>query len=543
MDMLMALALSIGILIAAWVKLGPMANLAVPAGIIAWGCFFAAGGKMQGLQKTVAATISGVFWVWLAMTLVGMMNMGNVAFIIIGIVAFILVMQSKVATLAVIPPGTRCRGTVLPPERAEVQHPPVGRPEKGACAWLAAAIGLPRLARPDDIAEIVDVISTARPPAEGAQIDDPGLLGPQKRPTASTHDLAPVVDAKRHARGSPEGSEIAHPVRGGPEECMRLPRARFRKAGDLAAVVHVMRDARRSAEAPQVEHPPRLRDEERVLGHAVASAAVPRDLPQPIDREGLALVPAERAEVEARALGQEVGVKVTEPGVPSAHDFSRLADVIRRAAHAAQGPQVGDAEVRRPQERPAPAQAVPARSHDVALPVDGFGLADGAAQRAEVLDRNIGHHGGKRAPGCVQTAGLRPSCKLAHIPASTAVSAVGPSNRCTRMAGRPFRLTATMWRIETVSSAGLYFNRSWAPPASPLEPSGIAGRARALKSSTQAWSTSIASFCGPWSAMHRPLPYLCRSLSSSFTPARWGAPSARPPGVTRRRSWCRVDSP
>src|SRR2546427_13101914 len=61
MDMLMALALSIGILIAAWVKLGPMANLAVPAGIIAWGCFFAAGGKMQGLQKTVAATISGVF--------------------------------------------------------------------------------------------------------------------------------------------------------------------------------------------------------------------------------------------------------------------------------------------------------------------------------------------------------------------------------------------------------------------------------------------------------------------------------------------------
>src|SRR2546428_2818554 len=136
---------------------------------------------------------------------------------------------------------------------------------KGGCEWGAAGIGPPGLARPDDIAEIVDVITTARPPAEGAQIDDPGLLGPQKRPTASTHDLAPVVDAKRHARGSPEGSEIAHPVRGGPEECMRLPRARLRKAGDLTAVVHVMRDARRSAEAPQVEHLPRLREEERVL--------------------------------------------------------------------------------------------------------------------------------------------------------------------------------------------------------------------------------------------------------------------------------------
>src|SRR3989442_12866237 len=103
MDMLMALALSIGILIAAWVKLGPMANLAVPAGIIAWGCFFAAGGKMQGLQKTVAATISGVFWVWLAMTLIGIMNMGDVAFIIIGIAAFICGMQSTVAVLSFSP--------------------------------------------------------------------------------------------------------------------------------------------------------------------------------------------------------------------------------------------------------------------------------------------------------------------------------------------------------------------------------------------------------------------------------------------------------
>src|SRR2546422_1057078 len=271
---------------------------------------------------------------------------------------------------------------------------------------------------------------------------------------------------------------------GGPEECMRRPRARLRKAGDLAAVVHVMRDAHRAAEAPEVEHPPRLRDEERALCHAAAGAAVPCDLPQPIDCERLALVAAERAEVEARALGQEVGMKVAKPGVPSAHDFSRLADVVRRAAHAAQGPQVGDPEVRRPQERPAPAQAVPAGSHDVPQPVHGFGLADRAAERAELLDRYFRHHGGRRAPGCAHTAGLRPSCELAHIPACTAVSAVGPSNRCTRMAGRPFPLTATIWKIETGSSARLYCNRSWAPPPPPLEPRRIAGRAPALKSST-----------------------------------------------------------
>src|SRR2546425_13256323 len=111
MDMLMALALSIGILIAAWVKLGPMANLAVPAGIIAWGCFFAAGGKMQGLQKTVAATVSGGVWGWLAMTPIGRMNMSAPPFVFVGVGAFILVVQSKVPAVSVIP-GAFCGAAV-----------------------------------------------------------------------------------------------------------------------------------------------------------------------------------------------------------------------------------------------------------------------------------------------------------------------------------------------------------------------------------------------------------------------------------------------
>src|SRR6058998_1946085 len=109
MDMLMALAVSIGVLIAVWVKVGAMASLAVPAGIVAWACFFAAGGKITGLQKTIASTLSGVVWVWLAMTLIGAMGMGNIAWIIIGVVAFLLVIQSKVAILSFIP-GAFCGG-------------------------------------------------------------------------------------------------------------------------------------------------------------------------------------------------------------------------------------------------------------------------------------------------------------------------------------------------------------------------------------------------------------------------------------------------
>src|SRR3989440_10069705 len=69
MDALVALAISIGILIAGWtyLALGPGA-LPVWAGIVAWGCFFAAGGKMAGLYKTIAANLSGVLWAYLALT-------------------------------------------------------------------------------------------------------------------------------------------------------------------------------------------------------------------------------------------------------------------------------------------------------------------------------------------------------------------------------------------------------------------------------------------------------------------------------------------
>jgi hypothetical protein len=111
MDMLMALAVSIGVLIALWVKVGTMASLAVPAGIVAWALFYAAGGKTQGLQKVIASTLSGVVWVWLANTLIGAMNMGSMAWIIIGVVAFLLVIQSKLPVLSFIP-GAFCGAAV-----------------------------------------------------------------------------------------------------------------------------------------------------------------------------------------------------------------------------------------------------------------------------------------------------------------------------------------------------------------------------------------------------------------------------------------------
>ena len=105
MDMLLALALSIGVLIAGWtyVALGPAA-LPVWAGIVAWGTFFAAGGKTTGLTKTIASNLSGVFWAFVALKLSATLG-GTLPVLsaLVGVVALAMVLQSKVAVLSCIP--------------------------------------------------------------------------------------------------------------------------------------------------------------------------------------------------------------------------------------------------------------------------------------------------------------------------------------------------------------------------------------------------------------------------------------------------------
>jgi hypothetical protein len=99
------LALSIGILIAGWtyIALG-VAALPVWAGIVAWGCFFAAGGKTEGLTKTIAANLSGVLWAFLALYVWNRFGGGvPLLSLLVGIAAFIMVMQAKIPALSFIP--------------------------------------------------------------------------------------------------------------------------------------------------------------------------------------------------------------------------------------------------------------------------------------------------------------------------------------------------------------------------------------------------------------------------------------------------------
>ena len=105
MDALLALGLAIGILIAGWTYLAiGVASLPVWAGIVAWGCFFAAGGKTEGLVKTIAANLSGVFWAFLALYVWNAAGQGvPLLSLLVGLAAFAMVLQAKIPALSFIP--------------------------------------------------------------------------------------------------------------------------------------------------------------------------------------------------------------------------------------------------------------------------------------------------------------------------------------------------------------------------------------------------------------------------------------------------------
>ncbi len=84
--------------------LGTAAALPVWAGLIAWGAFFAAGGKTTGLIKTLASNLSGVLWAWIALTLSAQFGGGvPILSALVGVAAFGMVMQSRIPQLSFIP--------------------------------------------------------------------------------------------------------------------------------------------------------------------------------------------------------------------------------------------------------------------------------------------------------------------------------------------------------------------------------------------------------------------------------------------------------
>src|SRR5881396_3389012 len=103
MNTMTARALMVGLVIALWAWVASVARLHVSmwAGVVALGCFFAAGGGVPGLQKTVVTTLAGVLWVLVSHAVrVAIGGGGVVAAVILGATACALVLQSRVPFLS-----------------------------------------------------------------------------------------------------------------------------------------------------------------------------------------------------------------------------------------------------------------------------------------------------------------------------------------------------------------------------------------------------------------------------------------------------------
>jgi hypothetical protein len=106
MNTQIALGLSAGVLIALWtyVALQLIPDLSPWVGVAAMGCFFAAGGKTHGFQKTVFATISGMLYVWVMMQLLPRFGGSTLLYaLLMGVVALVIVFMSKIPALSFIP--------------------------------------------------------------------------------------------------------------------------------------------------------------------------------------------------------------------------------------------------------------------------------------------------------------------------------------------------------------------------------------------------------------------------------------------------------
>jgi len=112
MDMLTALAISVGVLVAVWVKVTTMVGMFWYVGVLGWACFAAAGGKMNGLKKVIAAGVAGMFWVGAGEFLVLTTGALNLEWVALGVAMFIIVIEAKWSLLSFLPAGL-CGAAVI----------------------------------------------------------------------------------------------------------------------------------------------------------------------------------------------------------------------------------------------------------------------------------------------------------------------------------------------------------------------------------------------------------------------------------------------
>lgn len=105
MDMVLALALTVGVLVAVFVKVATMISMLWYVGVLGWACFMAAGGRMNGVKRACAAGLAGMFWVAAAEMTALVSGQMQFEWVFLGIAAFLIVIQSKLSLFSFIPAG------------------------------------------------------------------------------------------------------------------------------------------------------------------------------------------------------------------------------------------------------------------------------------------------------------------------------------------------------------------------------------------------------------------------------------------------------
>jgi len=103
MNFLVAVGISIGVLAGIWAQFCGNVGLVAWIGFVSWACFYAAGGKKEGLGKTVAANLSGVFWGFIIITIMNLLNFPYALGVAVVIGAFMMCVQAHIKYLAFIP--------------------------------------------------------------------------------------------------------------------------------------------------------------------------------------------------------------------------------------------------------------------------------------------------------------------------------------------------------------------------------------------------------------------------------------------------------
>ncbi|EPY2273353.1 DUF1097 domain-containing protein [Clostridium sporogenes] len=107
MSLLMCISISVGILSGLWEFLSSNFGLITWVGFIGCTSYYAVGGKLQGLKKSVATNMTGVLWAMLIIITSSYLGFSLAGAIMTGIFSFVMCAQARFELLSFIP-GTFC---------------------------------------------------------------------------------------------------------------------------------------------------------------------------------------------------------------------------------------------------------------------------------------------------------------------------------------------------------------------------------------------------------------------------------------------------